>query len=149
MNTEPTHCAPQFQRLEQMVLSMPMARTLGLAFTRIEPGEVDVEIPVLEAFTFRPGQLQATPVFAIADFAAMAAAGTLLAPGWINATIDATLKLIAPAKGILLRARGRVIDAGKLLTVCAANVYVLSPSGEETLCATLLGTARNIDTGAR
>lgn len=131
-----------------MVLAMPMARTLGLVFTRIAAGEVEVEMPVLEAFTFRPGQLQATPVFAIADFAAVAAAGTLLAPGWINATVDATLKLVAPAKGALLRARGRVVHASKLLTVCAADVYAVSESGDETLCATLLGTARNIDTGS-
>ena len=141
-----TSAAPQsFEHLERMVLSMPMARTLGLAFTRSAPGEVELEIPVQEAFTFRPGQLQATPVFAIADFAAVAAAGTLLAPGWINATVDATLKLLAPAKGRALRARGRVIDAGKLLTVCAADVYAVADTGEETLCATLLGTARNID----
>ena len=39
---------------------------------------VELEIPVLEAFTFRPGQLQATAVFALADFAAVAAAGSLL-----------------------------------------------------------------------
>jgi uncharacterized protein (TIGR00369 family) len=128
-----------------MVLSMPMARTLGLRFVRIAAGEVELEIPVQDAFTFRPGQLQATPVFAIADFAAVAAAGTMLAPGWINATVDATLKLIAPAQGVALRARGRVIDAGKLLTVCAADVYAVAENGQETLCATLLGTARNIN----
>ena len=128
---------------------MPMARTLGLSFTRIEPGEVDVEIPMLDAFTFRPGQLQATAVFAIADFVAVAAAGTLLAPGWINATVDATLKLVAPAKGVRLRARGRVVDAGKLRAVCAVDVYAVRHSGEERLCATLLGSARNIDTAAR
>ncbi len=139
---------PQFQQLEQMVLAMPMARTLGLAFTRIAAGEVELEIPVLEAFSFRPGQLQATPVFAIADFAAVAAAGTLLPPGWINATIDATLKLVAPAQGARLRACGRVVNASKLLTVCASDVYAVSDGGAATLCATLLGTARNIDTGS-
>jgi acyl-coenzyme A thioesterase PaaI-like protein len=131
---------------------MPMAQTLGLKFTRIAPGDVEVEIPVLDAFTFRPGQLQATPVFAIGDFAAVAAvaaAGTTLPPGWINATVDATLKLIAPAQGVALRARGRVIDAGKLLTVCAADVYAVAQDGQETLCATLLGTARNIDMNPR
>jgi acyl-coenzyme A thioesterase PaaI-like protein len=133
------------QHLERMVLSMPMARTLGLRFVCIAAGEVELEIPVQDAFTFRPGQLQATPVFAIADFAAVAAAGTMLAPGWINATVDATLKLIAPAQGVALRARGRVIDAGKLLTVCAADVYAVAENGQETLCATLLGTARNIN----
>ena len=140
--------SPAFTRLEQAVLAMPMARTLGLAFTRIAPGEVELEIPLLEAFCFRPGQLQATAVFAAADFAAVAAAATLLAPGWINATVDATLKLVAPAEGVLLRARGRVLSAGKLLTVCAADVYAVNKDGEETLCATLLGSARNLQAGA-
>ncbi|MES2687519.1 MAG: PaaI family thioesterase [Pseudomonadota bacterium] len=147
MNTN-TPSASHIEQLERMVLAMPMARTLGLSFKRITPGEVEVEIPVQEGFTFRPGQLQATAVFAVADFAAVAAAGSLLAPGWINATVDATLKLVAPAQGALLRARGRVISAGKLLTVCAADVYAVNAKGEETLCATLLGTARNIDTAA-
>ena len=146
--TNSTTTSRPFHQLEQLVLSMPMARTLGLAFKRIAPGEVELEMPVLDAFTFRPGQLQATPVFAIADFAAVAAAGTLLPPGWVNATVDATLKLLAPAQGVLLRARGRVISAGRLLTVCAADVYAVGSGGEETLCATLLGTARNIDTTA-
>lgn len=132
-------------QLQQLVQAMPMARTLGVRFTHVAPGRVELEIPVAEPFTFRPGQLQATPVFAAADFAAMSAAGTLLAPGWANATIDATLKLVGPARGKLLRARGRVIDAGRLLTVCAADVFAVSATGEESLCATLLGTARNID----
>ncbi len=145
MTTTTADTGNHFQHLERMVLSMPMARTLGLRFIRIAAGEVEVEIPVQDAFTFRPGQLQATPVFAIADFAAVAAAGTTLPPGWINATVDATLKLIAPAQGVALRARGRVIDAGKLLTVCAADVYAVADNGQETLCATLLGTARNIN----
>jgi len=146
--TNSTTTPRPFHQLEKLVLSMPMARTLGLTFKRIAPGEVELEMPVLDAFTFRPGQLQATPVFAIADFAAVAAAGTLLPPGWVNATVDVTLKLLAPAQGVLLRARGRVISAGRLLTVCAADVYAVGSGGEETLCATLLGTARNIDTTA-
>jgi acyl-coenzyme A thioesterase PaaI-like protein len=130
MNAPASHAPPAFLQLERLVLSMPMAQTLGLKFTRIAPGEVDLEILVQEAFTFRPGQLQATPVFAIGDFAAVAAAGTTLPPGWINATVDATLKLVAPAQGVALRARGRVIDAGKLLTVCAADVYAVADDGQ-------------------
>ena len=131
-------------QLQQLVLAMPMARTLGLRFTKVVPGEVELEIPVADAFSFRPGQLQATPVFAAADFAAVSAAGTLLPPGWVNATIDTSLKLVGPARGKCLRARGRVVDAGKLLTVCAADVYSVSENGDEKLCATLLATARNV-----
>jgi acyl-coenzyme A thioesterase PaaI-like protein len=142
--TSPATDTPSLQQLAQLVTAMPMARTLGLRFTHVAPGEVELEIPVAEPFTFRPGQLQATPVFAAADFAAVSAAGSLLPPGWVNATIDTTLKLLAPAAGRCLRARGRVVDAGKLLTVCAADVYAVAHDGAETLCATLLATARNI-----
>lgn len=133
------------EQLQRLVLAMPMAQTLGLRFTHVKRGHVELEIPVAQPFTFRPGQLQATPVFAIADFAAVSAAGSILPPGWANATVDATIKLVGPARGKLLRARGRVVDAGKLLTVCAADVFAVSDAGEESLCATLLGTARNID----
>lgn len=139
----PTHA----DLLRRSVLAMPMAQTLQLAFRRIEAGEVELEMPVQDAFCFRPGQLQATAVFAIADFAAVSAAGTRLPPGFVNATIDATIKLVAPATGTHLRARGRVVHAARLLTVCAAEVYAVDCE-RETLCATLLGTARNIDAGA-
>ena len=135
---------PEFRALQAAVMAMPMAQTLRMEFRRIEPGLVELAVPVQEAFCFRPGQLQATPVFAAADFAAVAAASTLLPPGFINATIDATLKIVAPALGSYLVARGRVVSASRLLTVCAADVFAVD-NGTETLCATLLGTARNID----
>ena len=135
---------PLFEATRAAVMAMPMAQTLKIEFRRIEPGFVELEIPVQEAFCFRPGQLQATPVFAAADFAAVVAAGTLLPPGFINATIDATLKIVAPAVGSHLIARGRVVSASRLLTVCAADVFAVD-NGSETLCATFLGTARNID----
>jgi hypothetical protein len=53
------------------------------------------------------------------------------------------LKLLAPARGSHLVARGRVVNAARLLTVCAADVFAVR-DGVETHCATLIGTARNI-----
>jgi uncharacterized protein (TIGR00369 family) len=137
----------QLERLEQAVLAMPMARTLGLRFTQLAAGQVEIELPITEALSFSPGRLQATAVFAAADFAAVSAAGSVLPEGWRNATVDATLKLVAPAAGRAVRARGRVVHGGQLLTVCAADVYAVAVEGSETLCATLLATARNIRPG--
>ena len=139
--------SPAAERVRSTVLAMPVAQALQLQFRRIAPGEVDLELPVSEAFSFRPGQLQATAIFAAADFAAVSAAGTLLPEGWANATIDGTIKLFAPARGSHLLARGRVIDAGRLLSICAADVYAVA-DGQETLCASWLGTARNIQLAA-
>ncbi|KRB73564.1 PaaI family thioesterase [Noviherbaspirillum sp. Root189] len=132
------------ETLTRSVLAMPMARALGLQFSSVAPGSVEIEIPYHEQFSFRPGQLQATAIFAAADFAAIAAAGTLLPPGWINASIDCTLKIVGPANGEKLVARGRVINAGKLITVSSAEVFSVR-NGEESLCATALATARNIE----
>ncbi len=136
------------EQIRQVLLAMPMAQTLKLTVLKIEPGDVELQIPVQDAFYYRPRQLQATAIFAAADFAAVAAAGTMLPPGFINATVDATLKIVAPAIGSHLVARGRVVSALRLLTVCAADVFAVDrdkDSGDETLCATLLATARNID----
>ncbi|MDH4417786.1 MAG: PaaI family thioesterase [Acidovorax sp.] len=144
-DTPSTGAPPSLQRLQAAVLAMPMARTLGLRFVHAAPGAVTLEMPILESFCFRPGQLQATAVYALGDFAAVAAAGSLLPPGWANATVDGTVKLFAPARGACLRARGRVVDAGRLLSICAADVLAVDASGTETLCATWLGTARNLE----
>lgn len=131
-------------QLKKMVLAMPMARWLGIEFVRLEPGEVDLDIAYREELSFVHGKMQATTIFAAADFAGVSAAGTLLPVGWINASIDCNLKIVAPADGEKLRARGRVVSHSKLLTVSAAEVFSVR-SGEEILCATALLTARNID----
>ena len=135
------------ERVRHTVLSMPMAQTPRLAFRMIDAGYVELEIPLQEPRCIRSGQLQATAVFAAADFAAVAVAGTLLPPGFASATIDASLKLVAPAFGSRLVARGRVVKASRSLTVCASDAYAVC-NGKEILCATMLDTTRNIDTAA-
>ena len=71
MNTLTT---PATERVRHAVLAMPVAQTLQLRFRSIEAGTVELELPINEAFSFRPGQLQATAIFAAADFAADALA---------------------------------------------------------------------------
>ncbi|MDO5625576.1 MAG: PaaI family thioesterase [Pseudomonadota bacterium] len=140
MNTPAT--LPPLDTVRERVLAMPMAQTLGLVFESLSRGEVTLGAPIQPGWCFAPGQLQATAMFSIADFAAVSAAATLLPEGWANSTVDASVKFVAPARGERLRAHGRVVQAGKSLTVCAADVYAID-GVHETLCATLLGTARN------
>ena len=53
------------------------------------------------------------------------------------------MKFVAPARGTHIVARGRVVQPGKTLSVCAADVFAVDAEGREQLCATWLGTARN------
>jgi hypothetical protein len=54
-------------------------------------------------------------------------------------TVEFKLNLLAPAAGELLIARGRVVRAGRTLTICESTVGALS-DGEETPCAIALVT---------
>ena len=135
--------APSVERVRRAVLAMPMAQTLALAFDTIGAGTSTLRAPVQPGWCFAPGQLQATAMFALADFAAVSAAGTLLPEGWANSTVDASVKFVAPARGTHIVARGRVVQPGKTLSVCAADVFAVDAEGREQLCATWLGTARN------
>ena len=136
--------AASFERWRRAVLAMPMALTLKLSFDAIGPGATTLRAPVQDDWCFQPGQLQATALFALADFAAVCAAGTLLPEGWANSTVDASVKFLAPARGTHILARGRVVQPGKTLSVCAADVFAVDGDGPERLCATWLGSARNV-----
>jgi uncharacterized protein (TIGR00369 family) len=142
--TTHTAATPDFEEVvKAAVLSMPAAKHLGFDFGRVEPGEVEIVQPYREELTEHNGFFQAGVVGALADFAGGSAGMTLLAPGWVNMTVDYTVKLVAPAKGEKVVARGRVVKAGRTMTVAAAHLYSCE-GAEETLCATALVTMRNV-----
>lgn len=140
----PTPANPDYEdAVRGAVLSMPAAQHLGFDFARIAPGEVEIVQPYRPELTQHNGYLQGGVLGALADFAGGSAAGTLLAPGWVNMTIDYTVKLLAPAKGERVLACGRVVKPGALVTVAAADLYAVD-GGQESLCATALVTMRNV-----
>jgi uncharacterized protein (TIGR00369 family) len=85
------------------------------------------------------GYVHAGAVGAIADSAAGYAALSLMPAGSEVLTVEYKLNLMAPATGDLLIARGRVLRAGRTLTVAEATVAALA-DGIETPCAVLLST---------
>ncbi len=135
---------PDFeQAVKAVVLSMPAAQHLGFEFGRMAPGEAEIIQPYRKELTQQDGFVQGGVLGSLADFAGGSAAGTLLPVGWVNMTIDYTVKILAPAKGERIIARGRVIKAGRIMTVAAADVYS-ADGAEETLCATAFVTMRNM-----
>ncbi|WP_018503152.1 PaaI family thioesterase [Parafrankia discariae] len=138
---------PDFERaVADAVLSMPAARHLGFQVGRLAPGEAELVAPYRAELTQHDGFVQGGVLGALADFAGGCAAGTLLPAGWANMTIDYTVKIVAPARGDRIVARGRVVRAGPTISVAAADVYSSASGGREveTLCATALVTLRNI-----
>ncbi|AHH17986.1 thioesterase superfamily protein [Nocardia nova SH22a] len=143
--TSPSAPNPDFAALvEAAVTTMPAARHLGFAFGALTPGTAEIVQPYRPELTEHNGFFQGGVLGMLADFAGGSAAGTLLPPGWVNMTIDYTVKIVAPAKGERVIARGRVVKASTTITVAAADVYAATGDSER-LCATALVTMRNID----
>lgn len=129
--------------VSEALLSMPAARHLGFRVSRLAPGEAELIQPHRPELTQADGYLQGGVLGSLADFAGGAAAGTLLPAGWLNMTVDYTVKILGPAKGAEITARGRVLAPGPVTTVAAADVYSTDGS-EETLCAVAFITLRNL-----
>jgi len=106
-------------------MEMPIAQHFGLAITDIGPGLFEITQPFRKELSFRPGIFQAGPVGTLADMAAACAGMTMLPRGWGTSTVDYTIKLIAPAAGEKLVARGRVVRSGRTLSVTASEVYAV------------------------
>ena len=131
------------QAVKERTLSMPAARFFGFRFGAMEPGFAEIFQPYREELSHREGSFQGGIIGAVADFAAGAAAGSLLPPGWENATVDYTVKIVAPGRGEELVAQGRMVKPGRTLTVVGVEVHAAG-AGQETLCAPALVTFCNL-----
>ena len=136
---------PNFKEaIEDLVLKMPIANFIGVRFTKIELGFVEIVIPYREELSFAKGVFQAGPVGMLMDIAACCAIGTKLPSGWAFSTIDFTTKIVAPATGESFIARGQAVSSGKSVSVGKAEVFAIS-NGIQKLSATGLVTTRNFE----
>ena len=109
-------------------------REYAIRVASAAPGEVVIELPFDDRFSGPPGQFPASMVGTAGDVAAVSSCLSLLPRGWATATLDFTIKMTGVAKGEKLRARGRVLQAGRTNSVGAADVYIVSAE-QETLAA--------------
>ena len=143
--SEPDPPNPDFaETAKRFLMEMPIAQHFGFLVTDIGPGLFEITQPFRKELSFSPGIFQAGPVGTLADMAAACAGITMLPCGWAASTVDYTIKLIAPAAGNKVVARGRVVRSGRILSVTASDVYAVR-EGKETLCATALATIRNFE----
>jgi uncharacterized protein (TIGR00369 family) len=121
-----------------ILLAMPYVHWLGLSFRRIAPGLVEFVMPIRPEITFDGKAVQAGPIGALLDFSGGAAAFTLTPAGVMLATIDFSVKLLAPAIGDRFLGRGEVISAGKSLIVARADAFALGERGEVQIATGLV-----------
>lgn len=108
-------------------------KTLRATLGSVQAGFVEIHMPIGSAVAQQHGFVHAGAVASIADSACGYAAFTLMPTDAGVLAVEFKINLMAPAKGDSLIARGRVIRAGRTLSVCQAEVVAVSDGAEKTV----------------
>ena len=111
--------------------------TLGARLVHVAPGEVDLAFEARGDLLQQNGFVHAGVLSAVADSANGYAAFTLAPAGTDVLAVEFKINLLAPARAASFVARGRVLRAGRTLTVCRADVL---EDETATLVATMQST---------
>lgn len=127
------------QKIRSSFSAQTMMQTLGARLISAADGRCEIEAPILPGSQQQHGFGHAGLTFAIGDSAAGYAALSVLPEDQEVLTSEIKINLLAPARGDLLVARGKVIKPGRRLIVVTAEVSARD-GADETLIAILQGT---------
>ena len=113
--------------------------TIGARLSRVDTGEVEIELPYRADLTQQHGFIHAGIVSTILDSACGYAAFTLMPADAAVLSVEFKVNLLAPAKGERFIARARVKKRGRVISVCDADAFAVSEGGEK-LVASMTGT---------
>jgi uncharacterized protein (TIGR00369 family) len=135
---------PEFERrVRESFGRQRVMATIGARLARVAPGEVDLELPWREDLTQQHGFLHAGVVAAVLDSACGYAALSLMPADAAVLSVEIKVNLLAPASDGTLRVRGRVVRAGRTISVCTADAH-LDAGGDERHVATMLATMMTV-----
>ena len=132
------------ERTTRSFANQGLMDTIGARLLRVEPGAVDIELPVTAKVSQQHGFVHAGAVSAIADSACGYAAMTLMPAGAGVLTAEFKINLMAPGIGERMIARGRVIKAGRTLTLAQTDVFAMH-EGREKQIALLTATLMAVE----
>jgi uncharacterized protein (TIGR00369 family) len=136
---------PDFERrVRASFARQAVMATLGVTLERVLPGEVVLSLPFRADLTQQHGFLHAGIVTSVVDSACGYAALSLMEPGAAVLSVEFKVNLLAPARGARFVAHGRVVKAGRTVTVVSGELraFAAAESGgdEGTVVAIMTGT---------
>lgn len=126
-------------RVRENFAKQRVMATFGCVLESVAPGAVTIRLPVREDLTQQNGFLHAGVITTVVDSACGYAALSVMPEGSDVLSIEFKVNLLAPAHGESIVARGRVVKAGRTVTVVQGDVFAVR-GGVEHLCTTMVGT---------
>ncbi len=115
---------PDFEaRVRNSAARQQVLDSLGALLESVSPGRVVIGMPYSERFTQQNGYLHAGIVTTIMDSACGYAAFSLMPADAGVLSVEFKVNLLRPAAGDHFTAEGKVIKAGRTLTVCRGDCW--------------------------
>jgi len=119
--------------------------TLGARLGSVTAGEVQIDMPFSSRLSQQNSYVHAGAITSIVDSACGYAAMTEAPPDHGVVTVEFKVNFMRPAIGEYFRAIGRVINAGRQLTVCSGEARAFTGDDYKTI-AVMQATIANIRT---
>lgn len=132
------------RRIRTSFAKQGLMHTLGAMLGKIKLGEVEVVLAPKPEVSQQHGFVHAGAISAIADSAAGYAALSMMPLDRGVLTTEFKINLLAPAVGERIIARGKVVKAGRTLTLAQTEVFA-ERNGKEHLIALLTATMMAIE----
>jgi uncharacterized protein (TIGR00369 family) len=107
--------------------------TIGASLVSVEPGQATIALPYAPHICQQHGYLHAGVVTTIVDSACGYAAFSLMPANSAVLTVEFKVNLMSPAKGERFLAVGRVVKAGRTLTVTQGEVVAIEGAKRTTV----------------
>ncbi|MGH9904052.1 MAG: PaaI family thioesterase [Pyrinomonadaceae bacterium] len=123
-------------RIENALQKVPFAKLIGIELEEVDAGVATLALDIREELKQNHGVVHGGAVASLIDSATAFAIISILPPDERATTVDLTISYLRPLTTGRIRAKARVVRAGRRLIVVSAEVF--DDSG--TLTATALST---------
>ena len=127
-------------RVRESFARQKIMTTIGAELTRVNAGEVEIELGYREDLTQQHGFLHAGIISTALDSACGYAAYSVMPEDAAVLTIEFKVNLLSPGKGERFLFRGSVTKPGRTIVVADGQAYAYDGEGEARLIATMTGT---------
>ena len=127
------------QQIKQSFQKQGLMQHLDAELVEIVDGQVVIQCPLSEKVTQQQGFFHAGAITSIVDSACGYGALSTMPEGSEVLSVEFKVNLLRPATGPFIRATGRVLKAGRTLTVCEGEVHDAKGKLVSKMIATMIG----------
>ena len=128
------------ERIKKSFKYQGLITHLGATLLSVEPGIVAIELPISQKVSQQHGFVHAGALATIMDTACGYAALSLMPEKSEVLAVEFKINFLSPVRGEKAVTFGKVMKAGRTLTICQGEIFSVDEKDVQKLCAVMQAT---------